>query len=420
MDSNVMRHILYGPECRFCNSPLSEVFVDLGKSPLSNSYLSKQDLNKAESFYPLKTFVCSSCFLVQLQEFEAPGSIFSNYSYFSSYSDSWLKHAQVYSKMAIDRFKLSKESMVIELASNDGYLLKNFVEQGIPCLGIEPAENVAEAAIELGIPTISKFFGKDLAYELLENDKKADLIIANNVLAHVPNINDFVAGIKIILKSTGVATLEFPHLLKLIEENQFDTIYHEHFSYLSFLTVVKIFGHYGLKIFDVDEIPTHGGSLRIYATHSENSEHQIRSSVNRLSEKEKKAGLDRVDTYLHFAKEVKRIKCDILDGLTELHGNNKIIVGYGAAAKGNTLLNYCGITNDMVDFVVDRNPNKVGKYLPGTGIPIRDVELVNEVQPDYLFILPWNLKDEIIEQNKFVRQWGGQFITPIPEFQIVK
>ena len=309
--------------------------------------------------------------------------------------------------------------MVVEIASNDGYLLKNFVEKKIPSLGVEPAENVAVAARKIGIPTVSKFFGKKLALELKKEGKAADLIAANNVLAHVPDINDFVSGIKVLLKSSGVATLEFPHLLKLIDENQFDTIYHEHFSYLSFLTVAQIFNHHGLKIFDVDEISTHGGSLRIYAAHEGNFNQKTNTSVEKLFDKEKAAGLDDLKTYLQFSEKVKKLKRNILEGLIKLKNDGNKIIGYGAAAKGNTLLNYCGIRNTMVDFVVDRNPNKVGKYLPGTNIPVLDVDAVKSARPDYLLILPWNLKDEIIKQNSFIRQWGGKFIVPIPEFQII-
>jgi SAM-dependent methyltransferase len=406
------------PHCRFCNEELTDVFVDLGMSPLSNSYLKISELDQAEQFYPLTAMVCPSCYLVQLREYESPSDIFSDYAYFSSYSDSWLEHARQYVEMVTDRFNISKESLVVELASNDGYLLKNFLAKGIPILGIEPAENVAQAAIEKGIPTIVEFFGREFAEKLAAENKRADLIIGNNVLAHVPDINSFVGGIKALLKPEGVATLEFPHLLNLIEENQFDTIYHEHFSYISFLAVSAIFDSHGMNIFDVDEIPTHGGSLRIYACHKKSS-HKKQDSVNALIEKELEAGLDQMSTYYTFSEGVQQLKRDLLEKLIDIKNEGKTIVGYGAAAKGNTLLNYCGIRTDIVDYVVDRNPNKAGKFLPGTHIPVKDVEAIKEDKPDYLIILPWNLKKEIIAQNSFIRDWGGKFIIPIPHVQII-
>ncbi|MDX1637131.1 MAG: class I SAM-dependent methyltransferase [Balneolaceae bacterium] len=404
--------------CRFCKQELTDVFVDLGMSPLSNSYLKASELDQAERFFPLTTMVCSSCFLVQLREYESPADIFSDYAYFSSYSDSWLEHARNYVEMITERLELDGNSFVVELASNDGYLLKNFVEKEIPAMGIEPAGNVAEVAVEKGIPTLVEFFGKSLAEKLASEGKQADLIIGNNVLAHVPDINSFVAGIKALLKPEGVATLEFPHLLNLIRENQFDTIYHEHFSYLSFLAVTTIFDAHGLRIFDVDEISTHGGSLRIYASHK-NSTHTKTDAVDSLIDKELDAGLDKLSTYYTFSEGVQQLKRDLLEQLIRIKNEGKTIVGYGAAAKGNTLLNYCGIRTDIIDYVVDRNPNKAGKYLPGTHIPVKQVEAIREDQPDYVIILPWNLKNEIMAQNSFIREWGGQFIVPIPQVQII-
>jgi hypothetical protein len=406
-------------KCRFCATPLEHVFIDLGMTPLANAYINEENLHKGDTYYPLTVDVCSSCFLVQLQEFETPDSIFSDYAYFSSYSDSWLKHAKNYSDMAIKRFNLNNTSMVVELASNDGYLLKNFVAEGIPCLGIEPAENVALVSEELGITTIKKFFGRKLASELAEQSCSADLMIGNNVLAHVPDINDFVGGIKILLKQHGTATLEFPHLMNLITEKQFDTIYHEHFSYLSLLSVLSIFQSHGLKIYDVEELSSHGGSLRIYSTHSENEKEPVRDSVTELLQKEESFGLNDINFYSGFSGEITDLKRELLKGIIELKNNGKSIVGYGAAAKGNTLLNYCGIGRDMIDFVVDRNPEKVGKYLPGSRIPVLHTDSIKEHKPDYLFILPWNLKREIIAQNYFISEWGGKFIVPIPEFQII-
>jgi len=407
------------PCCRFCDNKLEHIFIDLGMSPLSNSYLQASRIHKSEKFYPLTVFVCSSCLLVQLMEYETPDVIFSDYAYFSSYSDSWLEHARIYADKIIDRFTISKDSMVIELASNDGYLLKNFIERDIPVIGIEPAENVALYAQERGIPTITKFFGVAVAQELIAQNKAADLIIGNNVLAHVPNINDFVGGIKILLKPSGIATLEFPHILNLIKKKQFDTIYHEHFSYLSFFSVLKIFENHGLKIFDVDELTTHGGSLRIYATHSDNMEQRIYRSVKNLFQKEYNAGLHNLAMYKSFSEVIHAQKRHILKKLIKIKENEKRIVGYGAAAKGNTLLNYCGIRTDIIDYVVDRNPQKIGKLLPGTHIPIKDPDAIKEDKPDYVLIFPWNLQDEIITQNNYIREWGGKFIIPIPDVMII-
>ncbi|GBO52291.1 methyltransferase [Pseudanabaena sp. lw0831] len=389
-------------------------------SPLSNSYLKLDQLNKAEKFYPLHTYVCEQCLLVQLEEFESPDHIFSDYAYFSSYSDSWLNHAKKYTDLVIDRFNLNTSSLVIEIASNDGYLLQFFKEQNIPILGIEPAANVAQVAESKGIPTLVKFFGAQTAQELFNLGKSSDLLLGNNVLAHVPDINDFVAGMKIILKPEGVLTMEFPHLWQLINQNQFDTIYHEHFSYLSFTTVEKIFACHGLTLFDVEELSTHGGSLRIYGIHEHNQKFIVNDRVRLLKEKEHQAGLDKVDTYLQFSNQVMSTKRKLLSFLIELKNNGKTIVGYGAPAKGNTLLNYCGIRTDLLDYTCDRSPHKQGLFLPGTHIPIYPPDKIAETKPDYVLILPWNLKDEICLQLSYIREWGGKFIMPIPEVEVLE
>lgn len=400
------------PTCRFCAEPLSHTFSDLGMSPLSNSYLAEDQLQLMEPFYPLHAYVCEKCFLVQLEEFESPDHIFSDYAYFSSYSDSWLKHASEYTDLLIERFSFNEKSQVVEIASNDGYLLQYFLKQGVPVLGVEPADNVAEVARNKGIDTISEFFGQKLAGQLIEKGKGADLLLGNNVLAHVPDINDFVAGMKTLLKADGVITMEFPHLLKLIGENQFDTIYHEHFSYLSFLTVKKIFNSHGLDLFDVQELSTHGGSLRIYACHE--NKKQVTANVNELIQRELTDGLGSIRTYQDFARKTEETKRSIFQFLSRLKEDGKTIVGYGAPAKGNTLLNYCGIGRDFIDYTVDRSPHKQDKFLPGTHIPIFSVDKVMETRPDYLLILPWNLKDEVVEQMSAIREWGGKFITLIP------
>ncbi len=405
-------------KCRFCNSVLEQTFVDLGVSPLSNSYLKAEQLLKMEPFYPLNAFICGECYLVQLPVFETPDKIFGDYAYFSSYSESWLKHAQTYTNLMIERFGFDSNSKVIEIASNDGYLLQYFKEKDIPVLGIEPARNVAKAAQEAGIPTIVKFFDTKTAMDLAREGKYADLLIGNNILAHVPNINDFVKGMKIILKPKGVITMEFPHLMRLIGENQFDTIYHEHFSYFSFVTVEKIFANHGLTIFDVDEIPTHGGSLRIYGSHSENTSKLVGQRVTDLKNREKTAGFTSIDYYLSFSEKVKETKRRILAFLIEAKKKGKSIVGYGAPAKGNTLLNYCGVRTDFIDYTVDRSPHKQGLYLPGTHIPIYHPDKVKETKPDYLLILPWNLKEEIMEQMSYIRDWGGKFVVFIPEVKV--
>jgi len=406
--------------CRFCQSSLNLTFVDLGMSPLSNGFLKSEQLNKAEKFYPLHAYVCEKCLLVQLEEFESPDHIFANdYAYFSSYSESWLNHAKQYTDLMINRFQFNQSSRVIEIASNDGYLLQFFQAQSIPVLGIEPATNVAQVAIEKGIDTLVKFFGVETAQELVGQGKKADLLLGNNVLAHVPNINDFVAGMKIVLKLEGIITMEFPHLLRLIEQSQFDTIYHEHFSYLSFVTVEKIFAHHGLTLFDVEELPTHGGSLRIYAKHSENNKIKIDQRVEALKEVERQKGLGNLETYLNFSRKVQETKRKLLSFLIQVKIDGKTVVGYGAAAKGNTLLNYCGIRTDFIDYTCDRSPHKQGKFLPGTHIPIYSPDKIAETKPDYVLILPWNLKEEITQQLSNVREWGGKFVVPIPEVEIL-
>ena len=405
-------------KCRFCNTDLNHTFADLGVSPLSNSYLQSEQLQMMEPFYPLHAYICTECRLVQLQEFQSPEKIFSDYAYFSSYSDSWLLHSRNYTDKMIARFNFNTQSHVVEIASNDGYLLQYFKEKKIPVLGIEPAENVAKVALNKGVPTITKFFGAQTASELAETGKQADLLIGNNVLAHVPDLNDFVAGMRIILKSKGVVTMEFPHLMRLMEENQFDTIYHEHFSYFSFLTVIQIFATHGLTIFDVDEIPTHGGSLRIYARHHEDKSKPITDKVNTLIDKEIRTGLNKITHYLSYNKKIQNLKRDILQFLIKAKEDNKTIVGYGAPAKGNTLLNYCGIRNDFIDYTVDRSPYKQGLFLPGTHIPIYNPDMILETRPDYLVILPWNLKDEIMHQMAHIRNWGGQFVVLIPNVKV--
>jgi 2-polyprenyl-3-methyl-5-hydroxy-6-metoxy-1,4-benzoquinol methylase len=388
-------------------------------SPLSNSYLDERQTQGMERFYPLHAYVCERCRLVQLLEYEAPEAIFGDYAYFSSYSQSWLDHARDYADYATRRFGYGPRSLVVEIASNDGYLLKNFQARGIPVLGVEPAANVAKVAQQAGIPTEVAFFGVQTAQRLAAQGRQADLLIGNNVLAHVPDLNDFVAGMKILLKRGGVITMEFPHLLRLMEQTQFDTIYHEHFSYLSFSTVVEIFAKHGLAMFDVQELPTHGGSLRIHARHADEAGAPAGANVAKVLGDEKAAGLYSLETYLAFPEKVKALKRDILSFLVEAKRAGKTIAGYGAPAKGNTLLNYCGVRGDFIDYTVDRSPHKQGKFLPGTHIPIHAPERIGETRPDYLFILPWNLKDEIMQQMAHVRSWGCRFVVPIPRVQVL-
>lgn len=406
--------------CRFCDTPLQHVFVDLGMSPMANSYIKSDQLQQMEPFYPLNTYVCGHCHLVQLPEFESPEQIFSDYAYFSSYSDSWLKHAKDYTDLMVGRFGFDSESQIIEIASNDGYLLQYFKEKDVPVLGIEPAENVAVVARDKGIPTISKFFGTRTATELVTDGKQADLLLGNNVLAHVPNLNDFVKGMKIVLKPQGIITMEFPHLMQLMEENQFDTIYHEHFSYFSFIAVKEVFASHGLKMFDVDELPTHGGSLRIYACHADDSSSPIENRVRDLIAREEDAGFNKLEHYLSFGEKVKQTKRNILEFMIREKERGKSFVGYGAPAKGNTLLNYCGIRTDFIDYTVDRSPHKQDHFLPGVHIPIYGPDKIKETKPDYLVILPWNIKDEIMKQMSHIREWGGQFVVLIPEVTVFK
>lgn len=404
--------------CRFCNNSLEHTFADLGVSPLANSYLRADQLSRMEPFYSLHTYVCENCLLVQLPEMESSENIFGDYAYFSSFSDSWLKHAETYTDLMIERFGFNESSRVIEIASNDGYLLQYFKKRNVPILGIEPARNVAKVATEKGIPTLVKFFGTQTARELAAENLYADLLIGNNVLAHVPDLNDFVAGMKIAIKPHGIITMEFPHLMRLMEENQFDTIYHEHFSYFSFLTVQSVFARHGLDVFDVDQVPTHGGSLRIYARHCEDTARPIHHRVKDLIEAEKAMGFDQLSHYRSFSEKVKETKRNILDFMLKAKREGKSIAGYGAPAKGNTLLNYTGIRTDFIDYTVDRSPHKQGLFLPGTRIPIHHPDRIRETMPDYLIILPWNLKDEIMEQMAHIREWNGQFVTLIPEVRI--
>jgi len=403
------------PNCRFCKAPLEQTFVNLGMSPLCESFLPEDQLNQMEPFYPLQAYVCGKCFLVQLEEYVAPEHIFNDYAYFSSYSDSWLAHARAYTEKMIERFGFGASHLAVELASNDGYLLQYFVARKIPVLGVEPAKNVAEVAIRKGVPTMVSFFGTATAAAIMRAGQTADLVIGNNVLAQVPDLNDFVAGMKMILKPGGVITMEFPHLLRLMQENQFDTIYHEHFSYFSLATAQAIFAAHGLTLFDVEELSTHGGSLRIFARHMEDSSKPVLPAVALLREREEKAGLLGLGAYTAFAEQVRETKRKLLEFLVAAKRAGKSIVGYGAPGKANTLLNYCGIRTDFLDYTVDRNPFKHGKFTPGTRIPIFPPERIRETRPDYLLILPWNLKDEIMSQCSYIREWKGQFVVPIPE-----
>jgi 2-polyprenyl-3-methyl-5-hydroxy-6-metoxy-1,4-benzoquinol methylase len=406
-------------KCRFCNKEIITEFIDLVNSPASNSFLNKEQLYEPETYYPLKVFVCDSCFLVQVDEYKSFDSIFdNNYAYFSSFSTSWLKHCSNYVEKMINLLNLNSNSQVVEIASNDGYLLQYFLPHQIKVLGIEPTKNTADVAILKGIPCITEFFGVELAKELVEKGRKADLLIGNNVLAHVPNINDFVNGLKILLSENGVITMEFPHLIELIENNQFDTIYHEHFSYFSLFTVKQIFDAQGLDIFDVEILNTHGGSLRIFAKHT-NKANIISENVANLLEQEITKGVNKIDYYKGFQEKALQIKLDVVGFLIEQKKLNKKVAAYGAAAKGNTLLNYCGIKNDLVQFVVDANPNKQNKYLPASHIPVFSEKRIILEQPDFIFILPWNLRNEIMHQLNYIREWGGKFVVPIPYLEII-
>ncbi len=406
--------------CRFCSTPLRHTVVDLGMSPLCESYLSVDQLNQMEPFYPLHVYVCGNCYLVQLQEYVSGEEIFSDYAYFSSYSDSWLDHAKRYAEGMIDYLQLGAGSRVVEVASNDGYLLQYFVERDIPCLGIEPAANVARAAEEKGVSTLVRFFGRELAAELSSRGEQADLLIGNNVLAQVGDLNDFVGGLKGLLAPDGVITLEFPHLMRLVEENQFDTIYHEHYSYFSLSTVREILEAHGLDLFDVEELSTHGGSLRIYAGHSEDESKTLTDRCKELIERERTAGIPSLEYYASFTQQVEETKRHLLEFLISAKRAGKTVVGYGAPGKGNTLLNYCGIRTDFLDYTVDRSPHKQGKFLPGTRIPIYHPDRIRETRPDVVLILPWNLRDEIAAQLEYVQSWGGQLAIPIPQAQMLE
>ena len=405
--------------CRFCDILLEQVVVDLGKTPLANSFLSEKMLNEKEEFFPLKVLVCKKCYLVQLKEVETPQNIFTNYAYFSSYSKSFLDHAKNYVNMSIDRFHIDKNNFVVEIASNDGYLLQFFKEKNIPLLGIEPAKNIAKIAEKKGINTVNEFFGKELSEELIKKYKKADLLICNNVIAHVPKINDFVNGLKILTSENGVITIEFPHLMELVDHNQWDTIYHEHFSYFSFFVMQKILEKNRLKIFDVEKIATHGGSLRVFCTHSENKKIEIKDSVNNLLKLEREKGMMEIPYYQNFSKKVIGSINQFTDFCNQMKKEGKIIVGYGAPAKANTLLNCCGVNQDTIEYVVDLSPHKQGLYLPGSHIHIKSPEEIKKLKPDFVIIFPWNLKEEIMKQIQVIRNWGGKFVIPIPKLQII-
>lgn len=407
-------------KCRLCGAGLRQTFVDLGASPLCESFLTRDQLHRIEPFYALHAFVCEQCWLVQLLEYVRPEHIFSEYAYFSSYSDSWLEHARRYVEMISERLHLGANNLVVELASNDGYLLQYFVRKGIPVLGIDPAANVAKAAEQRSVPTLVRFFGEKTAREVAASGKQADLLLGNNVLAHVPDLNDFVAGMKVLLKSTGVITMEFPHLQRLIEGNQFDTIYHEHFSYFSLISAEATFTRHGLTVFDVEELVTHGGSIRVFVRHTDDDSKPVQQSVTDLRARERELGFESLETYRAFNERVRRTKWKLLEFLVEAKRSGKAVVGYGAPGKGNTLLNYCGIRTDFLDYTVDRNPYKHGRFLPGTRIPIFPPERIRETKPDYVLILPWNLKDEIAGQLNFIRDWGGRCVVPIPEVAVVE
>jgi SAM-dependent methyltransferase len=404
--------------CRFCGAGLQRTFVDLGMSPLCETYPSEEDLSRGEIYYPLHVYVCDRCLLVQLQEFETPEQIFSEYPYFSSYSDSWLKHAETYCAKMATELQLGSQSLVVEVASNDGYLLQYFVRRRVPVLGVEPAENVARAAVAKGVPTLVKFFGAEVAEQLAAEGRRADLVIGNNVLAQVPDLNDFVKGLRSLLKPRGVLTLEFPHLLELIERNEFDTIYHEHFSYFSLLSATRILEAHGLKVFHVEKLVTHGGSLRVYACRDDNRDCLIRPSVMEIRLEEAAVGLDTPHGYGQFPQKVRFTKLALVEFLVSAARLGKSVAGYGAPGKSATLLHYCGIGKDLIQFTVDRNPYKQGRFLPGSHIPIYHPDRIAEVRPDYVIILPWNLKDEISQQMSFIRDWGGRFVVPIPEVSV--
>ncbi len=404
--------------CRFCGAALQRTFIDLGMSPLCETYPSASELNHGETYYPLHVYVCEKCWLVQLEEYESAESIFSDYPYFASYSDSWLKHCEKYCTEMTGRFGLGKHSFVAEVASNDGYLLQYFVRQNIPVLGIEPAANVAKAAAEKGVPTLVRFFGTQVAKELAAEDRIADLVVGNNVLAQVPGLNDFVEGLKILLKPEGVLTLEFPHLLRLMELNEFDTIYHEHFSYFSLISTIKIMEAHGLRVFDVEELKSHGGSLRVFACRASSRNHALAPHVQKVIADEISAKLDRIEGYESFARQVKATKFELVEFLLTAAKQGKTVSGYGAPGKSATLLHYCGIGKDLIEYTVDRSPYKQGRHLPGTRIPIYHPDRIRETKPDFVVILPWNLKDEIMQQLSYIREWGGRFVVPIPKVAV--
>lgn len=406
------------PTCRLCGSRLRHPFVDLGMSPPCESFRQADEVDQMEQYFPLKVLVCDTCYLVQLKEYVSPEAIFSEYAYFSSFSTSWVAHAKLYCEGIAKRLHLGAESLVVELASNDGYLLQHFLPLGVPVLGVEPAANVAKAAVDKGVPTRVDFFGRKLAHELVAEGRAADLIVGNNVLAQVPDLNDFVAGIAILLKPEGTVTLEFPHVERLMAENQFDTIYHEHFSYFSALTINMLADRHGLRLVDAEELPTHGGSLRVYLAHRESS-HGVSARVGDLIARERRHGLTDMATYASFGQKACAAKRDLLSFLIAAKNEGKRICGYGAPGKGNTLLNYCAIGPDFLDFTVDRNPYKHGRFTPGMHIPIRPVAAIDDAKPDYILILPWNLKDEIIRQMHHVGAWGAKFIVPIPYVTVI-
>lgn len=401
--------------CRFCGVGLTRTLIDLGMSPLCETYPSAAQLNSGEIYYPLHVYVCENCWLAQLDQYESAESIFTEYAYFASYSDSWLRHCEKYCGEMKARFGLNEKSFVAEVASNDGYLLQYFVRSGIPVLGIEPAANVAKAAVEKGVPTLVRFFGVEAATELAAEGRAADLVAGNNVLAQVPDLNDFVEGLKILLRPDGVLTLEFPHLLRLIELNEFDTIYHEHFSYFSMISTIKIVEAHGLRVFDVEELKSHGGSLRIFACRTESGKHKLSANVQKVLDDEIHAKLDRMEGYESFARQVKETKLAFLEFLISAARAGKKVVGYGAPGKSATLLHYCGIGKDLIEYTVDRSVYKQGRHLPGSRIPIYHPDRIQETKPDYIVILPWNLKDEIAQQLQFVREWGGRLVVPIPK-----
>ena len=406
------------PACRACGAALTHVFADLGASPLANSFLSAEDLERMEPFYPLKAYVCAACLLVQLPAYQSAESIFREYAYFSSYSDSWLEHCRRFAEAAVARFGLGPHSLVVEVASNDGYLLQFFRRSGVRVLGIEPARNIARVAEERGIPTEVEFLGKETARALAHGGRRADLLVANNVLAHVPELNDFIAGLATLLAPGGVLTLEFPHLQHLVAQSQFDTIYHEHFSYFSLLSAAAALRRHGLEVFDVDEIPTHGGSLRVYAAHAAAARPRS-AAPGRVLEAEKAAGLGSLAGYASFDERMRAAKHELLAFLIRERQKGRTVVGYGAPAKGNTLLNYCGIRTDFIEYTVDRSPHKQGRYLPGSRIPIHPPERIRETRPDYVLILPWNLREEIVAQMAHIREWGGRFVVPIPRPEVL-